>query len=183
MLHSGSLLAKLIPGACVTPSELPHGVEGSRVQHGFIICCWYNSRDTRPVRAAVQTHIIRGYVQGDGQSNDNSMPVVPTATYWKLQRILQLSNLNGSSAVTSPSLSTLCAPQPPALTTTTTHTHLSSNLFIPTSPLGSQCTQPRTESDAAALFLSCLCVGPLLKQPWLYWKEILWIEISFQSIQ
>lgn len=153
MLHSGSLLAKLIPGTCVTPSELPHGVEGSRLQDGFIICCWYNSRDTRPARAAVQNHIIRGYVQGDGQSNDNSTAVVPTATYWKLQRILKLSNLNGSSAVTSPSPCLLSvAPPPPAQL----------KPFIPTSPLGSHCTQPRTESDTAALFLSCLCVGPLL---------------------
>lgn len=107
--------------------------------------------DTRPVRAAIQNHISRGYIRGDGQSNDKGAAVVPTAVYWKLQRILKPFNLNGSSAVTSLSP---CPPQYPL-------SGHSSNLFIPTSPLGSQCTQPRTETSAASLLLPCHCVGPL----------------------
>lgn len=171
MLHSGSLLAQLIPGTCVNASQLPYSVESSRLQDGFIACCWYNSRDTRPVRAAIQNHIIRGYCLGDGQSNDNGASALPTAVYWKFQRILKPSNLNGTSAVTS------LSPCPPF----SVH---SSNLFIPTSPLVSQCTRPRTEVDAAALLLSCVCVGPLLQQLWaFYWRVISWIERWFQSIQ
>lgn len=110
MLHSGSLLAKRIPGTCVTASELPYSVESSRLQDGFIACCWYNSGDTRPARAAIQNHINRGYVRGDGQSNDDGAAAVPTAVYWKLQRILKLSNLNGSCAVTSLSPCPLSVP-------------------------------------------------------------------------
>lgn len=39
MLNLGSLLAKLIPGTWVTVSKLPHSVESSRLQDGFITCC------------------------------------------------------------------------------------------------------------------------------------------------
>lgn len=48
---------------------------------------------------------------------------------------------------------------------------LGSNLFIPTSPPGSQCTRPRTETDAAALLLRCLCVGPVRWQPKAFIEE------------
>lgn len=55
-------------------------------------------------------------MRGDRQSNEEGAAVAPTAVYWKLQRILKPSNLNGSSAVMSlspcpPPLS-LCTAQP-----------------------------------------------------------------------
>lgn len=93
---------------------------------------------------------------------DNRMTVeqqvVPTAVYWKLRRILKLPNLNGSSAVTSPS----CCP--PSAST-------AQNLFIPTLPLGPWRTQARTEPGVAALLLLWLCVEPLPQQPWALLKS------------
>lgn len=48
----------------------------------------------------------------------------------------------------------------------------SSNLFIPTLPLGSQCTRPRTEARCGGTIpLSRLCVGPSLQQPWALLKN------------
>lgn len=98
-------------------------------------------------------------MRGDRQSNEEGAAVAPTAVYWKLQRILKPSNLNGSSAVMS-----LSPCPPPCLCAQL-------NLFIPTRAQGSQCTQPGTETDAAALLLLCLCVGPLLPQPWAFIEE------------
>lgn len=48
--------------------------------------------------------------KGDGQSNDNSVALVPTGIYWKLQRILKPPNLNGSPTVKSPSFTLLFVP-------------------------------------------------------------------------
>lgn len=145
MLHLGSLLAKLIPGTCVTARELLYSGESSRLQNGFIASSWCNSRGTRPVRAAIQNHIKRARVWGEGRSNDHTPAAAPTVVYWKLWRILKPCNLNGSAAVK--------APEPQRHLCLLFFVH-SSNLFILTAPLGSQCTRPRTETDAAAL-LSC----------------------------
>lgn len=115
--------------------------------------------------------------KGDGQSNDNSVALVPTAIYWKLQRILKPPNLNGSPTVKSPSpsLSSLCLP----------FCLHSSNLFIPILLVGLQRTWPRTQSDVAALLLSTstFVLGLGCNSCGLYWRVISWIEISFQSIR
>lgn len=174
MLHSGSLLAKLIPGTCVTASKLPHSVESSRLQDGFVACCWYNSRDTRPVRTAIQNRIIGGYAQGDGQSNDNSTAMVPTAVYWRLERILKPSNLNGSSFVTS------LSPHPPLCPPSAYAAQTFLSLRRPWVPSAHgprrSPAQQHFSSSASVLGFGCSRRG-------LYWRVISWIEISFQSIQ
>lgn len=169
MPRSGSLLAELIPGTCVTASELPCSGESSRLQDVFIACCWYNSGDTRPVRAAIQNHMKRGYVWGDGQSNDDRAALVPTAVYWKLQRILKPPNLNGSCAVTSLSP---CPPRPPSLCTAQTFLSLHRPWARGAHGPEQRPTQQRFSSRASVLGLCCSSRGLLLKTNIVNWDII-----------
>lgn len=172
MPHAGSLLAKLIQGTCVTASELPYSVESSRLRDGFIACCWYISGDTRPVGAAIQNHIKRGYVQGDRQSNERRSHGGSNCCLLETSEdIKKMSNLNGSSAAKSPSLCPpfFCARLKPF------YPYIAPGLTVHTAQ-----NRDRRSSTSPPVPLCWACA---VAAQGFYWRVISWIEISFQSIQ
>lgn len=172
MPHAGSLLAKLIQGTCVTASELPYSVESSRLRDGFIACCWYISGDTRPVGAAIQNHIKRGYVQGDRQSNERRSRGGSNCCLLETSEdIKKMSNLNGSSAAKSPSLCPpfFCARLKPF------YPYIAPGLTVHTAQ-----NRDRHSSTSPPVPLCWACA---VAAQGFYWRVISWIEISFQSIQ